>query len=379
MEYEWIDDPGALDRMASRAAGAPTVALDCEAAGFHRYTDEVALLQLATRDGTWVVDPLAVDPSPVLRRLLTGADAAEMTAHGADFDLLLLERDLGIRPARLFDTQIAAALLGEEKLGLSDLLESTLDVRLPQSHQRADWARRPLPEGWVEYAAADTHHLLGLRDALEARLRERGRWEWATEEFDRLRRVRRDDDDDDGDPASAVKEARDLAPRELARLRGALRWRDAIARRRDRAPFRVAPKSALLRAARQRPETVRELVGMKGMNEGLAREEGPDLLAALDEADRIPEEEVPPLPEPERGPGRPTRDEQQRIRRLKDVRNRTAGELGIDRGVLMPNRVLGRIARENPEDRTALGAVEEVRGWQVELMGDPLLDALREG
>lgn len=351
-------------------------ALDCEAAGFHRYSDRLSLIQVSADGGTFIVDPLAFDPTELLGEPI-GDPAVRVIMHGADFDVRLLDRDLGIRIRGLFDTQVAAALLGESALGLSSLLEKHLGVRLSKKHQRADWAQRPLPDELVKYAAADTRHLLELADLLEERLREKGRLDWALEESGRLEEVAWDEEDEDADPVEGVKAARDLPPREVAALREALQWRDEIAREKDRAPFRVAGDRALLRIVAERPSSPEAMADVKGVSPTLAREAGGDLLRRLERVRSLPDEEIEGYPKRERtGPGRPPPEVEERADRLRRIRNRRADELGVDRGTLMPNATLLEVARAEPSSPGALEQVEGVRKWQVEALGDELLAAL---
>lgn len=296
--------------------------------------------------------------------------------HGADFDMRLLDRDLGIRPRGLFDTQVAASLLGIRELGLSALLERTLDVRISKKYQRADWARRPLPRPMQEYAALDTHHLLELADRLGAELQERGRMEWAQEEFVELQKVRFEESTVE-DPAARLKAARKLSDREVHRLREALEWRDGIARERDRAPFRVAGDHVLVDAARQDPDSVEELVDLQGLNSALARQEGDDLVRRFRQVASLDENRVQGLPPREfDGRGRPEPEVEERMRALKADRNRRAEELGIDRGTLLPNALLLELAADPPGDLEAMRSVEGIRRWQVEVLGKQLLRTL---
>lgn len=367
-------DSGAALR---RALGSEDrFALDCEAAGFHRYSDRLSLVQVTADGDTFIVDPLAFDPTDLLAGPL-GDPAIRVVMHGADFDVRLLDRDLGIRIRGLFDTQVAAALLGESALGLSSLLEEHLGVRLSKKHQRADWAQRPLPDEMVRYAAADTEHLLALADLLEERLREKGRLEWALEESRRLEGVTWDEEDEDADPVEGVKAARDLPPRLVAALREALEWRDRIARERDRAPFRVAGDSALLQVVEEWPSSPEELGRVKGISPGLARDEGRDLLDRLARIRTLPEDRIEGYPKRQRsGPGRPPPEVEERADRLRRVRNRRADELAVDRGTLMPNATLLEVAQAEPSSLEELERVDEVRRWQVEALGEELLEAL---
>jgi ribonuclease D len=374
MDLRFVDRPDALDQVRQALASVSRFALDCEAAGFHRYSDRLCLVQLTTVERTWILDPLAVPLGDVLRAPLEDS-AKEVVMHGADFDLRLLDRDLGIRPRRLFDTQVAASLLGIDGIGLSSVLERTLGVKLAKKYQRADWARRPLPRPMLEYAALDTHHLLELGDRLRTELEREGRLEWAREEFEELRRIRHEVSPEE-DPAARLKAARDMDDREVHRLREALEWRDEIARERDRAPFRVAGDAVLAEVARANPDSIAALEGIRGVNRGLARAEGERLLARLRRVDRLPPDEVEGLPPREPGKGRPEPEVEDRMARLKVVRNRRAGALGIDRGTLLPNSILQALAEDPPASLEEMGRIPGARRWQLEAVGTELLEAL---
>jgi len=165
MSYIHIKSDRDASGLTDDLSSGGRIALDCEAAGFHRYSDRLCLVQISTATATYIVDPLSFDPSALLRETLEDPDR-EIIMHGADFDLRLLLRDLGIQLHGLFDTQIAAALLGLDALGLAPLLEKRFGVKLSKKYQRADWAERPLTDGMLDYAAADTGYLMGLRDQL---------------------------------------------------------------------------------------------------------------------------------------------------------------------------------------------------------------------
>jgi len=375
MDIRLIERSEELQDVQRHLASAERIALDCEAAGFHRYSDRLCLVQLTYGDRTYLLDPLSIDVEGLLRPILEDPDR-EVVMHGADFDLRLLDRDLDINLRGLFDTQIAASMLGIDGIGLQSLLERTLDVSLSKKYQRADWAKRPLPEEMLKYAALDTHHLLDLADRLARELEEAGRMQWAREEFQELQKIRYEEPDE-SDPAARLKAARDMADREVHRLREALRWRDEIARERDRAPFRVANDSVLIQAARQPPGSVEELINIRGMNRGLARQEGEGLVRRLEAVEALPDGEVQGLPPRDHsGRGRPPPEAQDRMRTLKAVRNQRAADLGIDRGSLLPNALLEELALEPPESIEDVSRVPGIRNWQAQLLGPDLLEAL---
>lgn len=382
MPYFHVQDESGAKRLADDLAGRSRFALDCEAAGFHRYTDRLCLIQITTPAQTYIVDPTTVDCEALLRGPLEDPEV-ELVMHGSDYDLRLLDRDLDIRLKGLFDTQIAAQMLGEPSIGLAALLESRLGIQLSKKYQRADWAKRPLPDDMLEYAASDTRYLLDLADIMLRELREAGREAWAEEEARALEEsaTTPSEEAEPEDPVTRVKGARDLPPRAVTALREALDWRDGLARERDRAPFRVVNKQPLLEAALNAPRDARELGEIKGFPRGLAKGEGEDLIQRLERVSRLPEEELEPYPDPDySGPGRPPPEVEEMTGHLKDVRNRKADELGMDRGVLLPNATLQSIAWEDPGDLAALRRVEGVRRWQVEVLGEEIIETLlREG
>lgn len=379
LSYIHVRDPEGASELAEALTSERRFALDCEAAGFHRYSDRLCLVQLTVTDRTYILDPLALDPAPLLRGPLEDPEV-EVVMHGADFDLRLLARDLGIRLRGLYDTQVAASLLGESALGLASLLESRLGVKLSKKYQRADWAERPLPDDMLEYAANDTRHLLELADLLARDVREAGREAWVAEECALLERVALEVEDAQAvDPVTRVKGARTLSPRQVTALREALDWRDRLARGRDRAPFRIVGDQPLLEAVLTRPDTPEALRDLKGFPRALARDEGRTLLDRLAAVEALADSELRPYPAPsERGPGRPPPEVEARLARLKDVRNERADALGVDRGTLIPNATLLAIATRAPSNEGALGEVDGIRRWQVEVLGRDLLSAVRD-
>lgn len=300
--------------------------------------------------------------------------------HGADFDLRLLLRDLDIRLRGLFDTQIAAQLLGEETLGLAGLLEARLGVRLSKKFQRADWAERPLSDAMLEYAADDTRYLSRLADILLEELEAAGRAEWAEEECRALERAAESvaEPSEPEDPVVRVRGARKLSPRQVTALREALLWRDEIARERDRATFRVVADGPLVEAVAAHPRSVRELVDIKGFPSRLGKEEGEELIRRLEAVTELSDEELRPYPKPShRGPGRPSPEVEALADRLKRLRNRKADEVGLPRGTLLANAVVLEIARAAPATLDELLAVEGMRGWKAEVLGDAILRVIR--
>lgn len=377
MTYTLVDTVETLAEVKASLQGVHRIALDCEAAGFHRYSDRLCLLQLSTPNSTFLLDPLALDLSETLKPTLEDPKV-QVVMHGADFDLRLLDRDLGIHLQGLFDTQAAATLLGASSIGLAALLEEHLNIKLSKAHQRADWAQRPLPDGMLSYAASDTRHLSTLADILQTGLEEKGRMEWAREEFRLLESIRWEGEEQ-GDPVIKVKGARELPPRQVTALREALSWRDGIAKARDKAPFRIAGDQVLMALVLERPGDLEELGEMKGLSPRLAQNNGRDLLNRLARVDELPEEDLTPYPRFRgNGLGRPTPEEEALANEIRNLRTEKAEELEVDRGVLLSNAQIMEIVRSLPATMEGLGEIPGIRRWQREIVGRDVLKVVEK-
>ncbi|MGH7646131.1 MAG: ribonuclease D [Gemmatimonadales bacterium] len=375
--HSYVTTPAQLAEVTAVLRGAPLVAVDTEAASLHRYVDRIYLVQLSTGVRTALLDPLVLPDLAPLGELLADA-AVEKVFHDADYDLRVLDRDYGHRARRLFDTRIAAQLAGEPAVGLASLLEKYRGVKLAKAHQKADWSIRPLTPGMVAYAVADVEHLPALREALRDRLAALGRLGWAEEEFTRLETLRwtRGPEAGGEDAWLRVKGARMLPPRQLAAFRELHQWREEVARRDDRAPFRIIGNDALLAVARALATTPAALAAIPTteLPRTLAQRHGPALADAVGRALALRETDLPRLERAPRWPRDPDFDA--RVERLKAARTAVAGRLGLDPGVLCGRPLLEAVARARPNDRAGLAAIGDLRRWQVDVLGDALLGAL---
>jgi ribonuclease D len=349
--------------------------MDTEAASFHRHRDRVYLLQISSRQETAVVDPLALDSLAPLGQLLADA-RIEIVFHDADYDLRLLHHEYGYHAVRLFDTRIAAQLLNEPGVGLAALLEKYLDVHLDKRYQRADWSARPLSAEMLEYAAADTRYLPQLRDLLRERLIERGRMEWAEEEFQLLTGVRWSPPAADEPGYLRMKGAKALSGRELAVLRELFQWREEIAQRTDRAAFRILNNEPMLSMAKSPPTDLTGLKEIRGVGQEQAERRGREILAAVQRGLALPDHQLPRISRPPRRSHDPAYET--RLERLKALRNTLALRYDLAPGVLCSNGVLEAIARLNPTTLDQMAEVLELRRWQLREIGAELLGAVQQ-
>lgn len=370
MEYEYIDSADALERAVGRLEAEPVLGVDTEAAGYHRYHDRISLIQISSPAENLLIDPLALDDLSGLAPLFEEKGRIKIF-HDADFDLRILDRDLGLHVQSLFDTQIAAAFVGERGLGLGAVVEKYLGISLPKAYQRADWAERPLTEGMKEYAATDTAYLAPLRERLLEALERLGRLAWAEEEFRRREGTRQSEPDDAREAFMKVKGARDLPPRALAVLREIHGWREAVGRERDQATFRVLSNPSMIEIALKTPTTPAALREVQGVSPGLVERRGREMIAAVRRALALADDELPRFP-PARRWERDLEVEE-RAERLRQARNRLAEALDLDPGFLVSRAVLDEVARRRPTTPEELAAIPELRRWQIEAAGDEIL------
>ncbi|MBW3570242.1 MAG: ribonuclease D [Gemmatimonadetes bacterium] len=376
MDYEYIERADRLASLVDELRGETLLGVDTEAAGYHRYFDRLSLVQLSSRTRNYLVDPFSAGDLSTLGALFADP-GVEKIFHDADYDVRILDRDAGLRISGLFDTQIAAAFLGERQLGLGNIIEKYLGLKLPKEFQRADWAERPLSAGMKEYAATDTAHLPDLRDRLKEELERKGRLQWAEEEFRRREQTRWTESEDTREAFMRMKGARDLTPRGLGILRELHEWREGVARERDQATFRILGNQALLEMSASPPGDGRDLPRVTGLSEGMAQRRGREIMAAIRRGLEVPEDELPRWP---RSP-RWERDVEleARVEALKDARTRAANQLELDPGFLISRATLEEIGKAQPATLEELEAVPGVRRWQVEAAGEALLKAARGG
>ncbi len=368
----YLDTDAAVQRWLDAIRSSAILALDTEGASFHRFVDRIYLLQLSTRDRHAIIDPLPIAPPAGLGALIEDP-GVEIVFHDADYDLRLLRQDYGWQVRNVFDTRIAAQLLGIKAFGLAALLERSFGLKLDKKHQRADWSMRPLTTDMLDYAAQDTMHLLGLRDVLRDELVQKGRLAWAQEEFARLESIAWPADD----PANAflkVKGARDLTRRELAIFRELVQWRDAAALKLDRATFRVVSNEVLFDVVRALPSSTEALGRIKGMPRGMLERAGDDLLAAIARGLAVPEADLPRFPKSARWDRDPEFDH--KVGALKAVRDAAAARLELDPGVLCSRDRMEQVARLLPGEVGALERVPDFRRWQIEALGAGFVKAL---
>jgi ribonuclease D len=341
-----------LEELVAKLSSSDRIAIDTEADSLHCYFEKVCLIQISADDIHVLVDPLA---GLNLQPLYDVVSSKRLIFHGADYDLRLLRRTGNFEPSNLFDTMIAARLIGKPGLGLAALVKEYFGVELSKASQKANWAIRPLPAEMMEYALNDTRYLLEIADTLEADLHRIGRWEWFTEARDRMIASAREVKERDDNAVWRITGSSALPPRAQAVLRILWFWRDTEARAWDRPAFHVIGNEDMLRAAQQvasgAPYSTPRMNGR--------RRKSFELVSAL--AMQIPESEWPTIEKIRRK--RASREQLQRFEELKKIRDRVAAELGLDPSIIAPRAALDATAAEISS--TAL------MNWQRQLLGLP--------
>ncbi|MCO6483047.1 MAG: ribonuclease D [Flavobacteriales bacterium] len=368
-----ITDQARFRDLMAHLAGETSLALDTEASSFHRFHERIGLIQLSNRKDTWLIDPLAVTDVGELGTLL-GSESGETVIHDADYDLRLLKHMYGFRVRHIFDTLIAAELINEPELGLASLMLKYFDIKLDKRFQKADWCKRPLTQDMLDYAAMDTRHLIALRDEMTARLKAKGRWDWALEEFDLLTELPFQAKEDELPGFLRIKGAKALRPKELAILKELHAWRDQVAVKLDRAAFMVLGNDVLLSLAKAPVNNLAELAAMKGVGASAISKYGEAILAALHRGLATPKDQWPRLERPKRHPRDPQLED--RMKRLKAMRDKLAIDHELRPGIVAANHLLMDIALAKPATIGELLAIPPMRRYQAEVFGPELLGAI---
>jgi len=360
--------------MFDNLMSSPRLAVDIEADSLYHYFQKVCLIQISTDGQTYVLDPLAIRTIDALAPMMSNPEM-EKVFHAASYDVYCLRRDYGFTFANVFDTHVAAQLLGYECLGLGALMEALLGIHHSKRRQRDDWSRRPLVPEQLEYAAMDTHYLLRLRDFLEASLQAKGRLVWAQEEFEVAAAAEKADKEFDPEGFRRIKGSRELALQELAVLRALYLLRDRIARKLDIPAFKVLNNSVLLDLARRPPNSSREIFKQPGISFRVARKFASDILQAITNALA---EDVSFLEIPVRNNWKPpSRTTKLRLEALRLWRQDKARELGLQVGIVFPANLLENLAASPPANLQSFEDLPAMRKWRVREFGEEILQILR--
>ncbi len=366
-----VDAPAALDKMLAALAHEPIIALDTEADSLYRYFYKVCVIQISTPGCDYIVDPLRLPDLAPLGQFLADP-AVEKIFHAAENDILMLKRDFAFNFANVFDTMLAARILGWPQVGLAALVKKHFNVELDKRAQLTDWGQRPLNAAQLSYARLDSHFLFDLRRLQVSELRARRRWREAQEAFAALPSIVYTEKPFDPDGFWRMRGTRDLYPNEVAVLRELYLWRDEQARHLNRPAFKVLGDDALIQLSQRQPQHLADL----GLSQRQAESCGRGILAAINRGRHAP----PPQPpvRPHNGNGRPDPAVQARFDRLRAWRTQRASERAVDADIVLTNETLTTIARMAPATLEALAALGVMGPWKLQEYGPELLSVLAE-
>jgi ribonuclease D len=374
VSFVLVEDEAGLSSLIDHLAGQGCVGVDMEADSMHHYEEKVCLLQMSTVAENFIVDPLKISDLTPLEKVFKDA-GVEKIFHGADFDIRSLRRDFSFQVEGLFDTQIAAKFLGRGDLGLAQLVKDYFGVELEKKYRKRDWSTRPLPVEMLVYGVLDSLYLPELARILRRELKDKGRLAWVQEECEILSRVA-SVDNGDAPFFMRFKGAGRLSPRSLAVLESILRFRDAVAARRNVPHFKVMGNEAVKSLVQAAPVTLEDLKAANILSPKQVHGLGEGLVHVISSARALPDTDLPVYParsKPEHPPG-----SSGRYLKLKRWRDRRAAEMELDPPVIFPNSVLKAIADHPPGSSKDLESIPGVRRWQARLFGEEISSLIRD-
>ena len=372
MNYKFIESDTELKNVCDALLSEKIIAVDLEADSMYCFKEKICLIQIATAKEAFLVDPFKIKEVSSFLKILENDDVMKVF-HGADFDIRSLDRDYQARVNNLFDTEIACRFLGIKERGLAALLKRNFNVDADKKYQKADWAKRPLKQGMIEYCVGDVAYLTKLYDIIHQKLAANGRLSWAKEEFEIQEKVRYEN--------NYVlplfrkfKGAGKIDNRSLAVLENLLQVRLEIAQKKDKPLFKIMSNASLMTMARMKPVTIDQMVKTRAISQRQADMYGKLCAEAIVRAENLDHKELPSYPKTRR----PRKDArvQERIERLKKMREKLSHSIGIEPGFLLNNAIIASIASKNPATSEDLLKIEHVRHWQVEAIGRDIISTL---
>jgi ribonuclease D len=366
----FIADPHALQHLAEALCREPIVAVDTESNSLFAYREQVCLIQFSTPTTDYLLDPLEVDDLSPLADFF-GNPEIEKVFHAAEYDIICLKRDFHFEFTNLFDTMIAARILGRTAVGLGAMLETEFGIKMDKRHQRADWGQRPLPSHLLDYARLDTHYLIPLRDRMQQELVEKGLWQLAHEDFLRICLTNCQVLDEKIPPCWRISGAHDLAPQQAAILLELCRYRDRSAKALNRPLFKVMNDQTLLAIAQTAPTNLDQLGQVQGMSHNQLMRHGYQLLESVQRG-----LQARPI-YPRRTP-RPSDQFLNRLERLRQWRKQAGLKMGVNSDVVLPRDLLLILAEKNPSQMDELAVIMHDVPWRLENFGDHILQELQQ-
>ena len=365
-----VDDPQKLASLIQTLSCNILVAVDSEANSLYAYKERVCLIQFSIPGKDFLVDPILVDDLSPLRSVFDNPKI-EKIFHAAEYDILLMKQDLDFSFVNIFDTMVAARILGRDSVGLSSILNIEFNIAVDKKYQRANWGRRPLPDEMLTYAQIDTHYLIPLRNRLKSELISKGLWELAQEDFQRGSQVEVRDRGSKSMSCWRIQGIQDLNKHQQAVLHELCQFRERVAEDVDRPLFKVIHDNALLRIAMEMPVSVKMLEQIHCVSKKQVRWLGKGIISAVK---RGMHKNPPGQPKTKR----PDDDHLDRIKNLRKWRKNKAQKWNVESDVILPKDLLLKLASKNPETYDELEQTLHMVPWRLDKFGPEIFDLLRK-
>ncbi len=347
-----------------------SIAVDTEANSLFAYQEQVCLIQISTREADFIIDTLALKDLAPLGKIFQDP-GIEKIFHASEYDILIMHDEFGFEFKNMFDTMLAAQILGKEKLGLDALLGQYVGIKVNKKYQRANWGKRPIRAEMLKYAQIDTHYLFKIRDILAAEIEARNLTAMADEDFKRACRAHEHNREEKLATFWRIRGAKKLSPQKAAVLLKLCDYRDEVARKINQPVFKVLGSQSLLRLAEISPRSVSQLLALDLAGNKSIRRHAEGLVQAVQAGLEAP---------PEYPPQRDHIDDSflAREKALRDWRKRTARKLDVNSAVVLPRDVLYNLISTNPQTPAEVAEVLSELPWRLERFGREILSILKE-
>ncbi|MCX6055282.1 MAG: HRDC domain-containing protein [Chloroflexi bacterium] len=342
----WVDSSKLLISAIENIKLFPRIAVDTESNSLFAYKEEVCLIQISTPSMDFLFDPFVLQDLSPLGELFENP-LQEKIFHASEYDLICLRRDFQFRFANIFDTMVAARILGETQVGLGSLLKNKFDIDIDKRYQRANWGIRPLSQMMLDYARLDTHYLFQLRDLLESDLIAKQLFALAQEDFCLACKEKTQNNENNPPVGWKIAGTNHIDARQAAILHELCLYRDLQAQKADLPHFKVLPNQLLLELSLVKPKTLEDLVEISGCSEKIINRHGVGLLQALSTGENA-------APIIRKHTAKPDEAFLKRLEDLKEWRKTKAKELKVESDIILPKETLERIAATNPSNASEL-------------------------
>ncbi|MEN8211431.1 MAG: HRDC domain-containing protein [Thermodesulfobacteriota bacterium] len=372
LNYKFIETEVELRNICDDFLKEKVIGVDLEADSMYCFTEKICLIQIATAEQAFLIDPFELKGISPFLKILENPDIIKVF-HGADFDIRSLDRDYQTRVNNLFDTEIACRFLGIKERGLGALLKKHFSIDSNKKYQKANWSKRPFNQGMIEYSVMDVAFLVKLYGIILEQLVNRGRLSWVKEEFEIQEQVRYENNHQ-SPLFKKFKGAGKIDNRSLAVLENLLQLRMQIAEKKDQPLFKIMSNSSLMAMAKEKPATIDQILEIRALSPRQADMYGKFCVETIIKAMELEQEQLPLYPKPKR----PKKDVkvQNRIKKLKKMREKLSRSMGIEPGFLLNNAVIVSIALNPPDTLESLFKTENIRQWQVDNIGSDIISTI---